>query len=61
MEDLEELVNNTPSIELKTTDKCSDLECLMIFGCCGYRITDEGLEVVQPYTEEFDKLIFNKK
>ena len=48
-------------IDFKPLKKRNGLECDLIFGMSAYKIdTEKGtIELIQPYTKEFDDLMFN--
>ena len=62
MENLEEFIEGLPKIKFIEPKVWTDMDCFIVFGCSGYTINkDKGtIEVIQPYTEEFDKLMFEQ-
>ena len=62
MEDLEKFIEGLPEIKFIEPKEWTELECFLVFGCSGYTINkDKGtIEVIQPYTKEFDKLMFKE-
>lgn len=63
MKDLEKFIEGLPEIKFIEPKEWTELECFLVFGCSGYTINkDKGtIEVIQPYTEEFSKLMFEEK
>ena len=54
------ILDQAVKIPFETPEIWDDLQCQLIFGMTAYKVdTEKGtVEMVQPYTKEFDELMF---